>query len=505
MSSKTTYALAALPHRSIKDTKVINLRVTTNRKPRYKSLKINIKAKNWDQKKQRVKGGQRGEPNADVINEKIQQILLNAQAQESIHIGKKENDFVHIAFEIIRSTHSTGTRNNRERAIKKLQQYLKHKGWNNLPFRKLDNIFIEGYYQWLLNHGNLRASTANEYMQIISQVIDKIVQSGKYSFRVHPFINYQRKKTENLLEVLDETDLKKLMSFSPKTDKQKLALHIFFFMMHLSGIRISDALTLTFGNFYIDGKGRFMVRYKAQKSGKIITTKISVEAALEMSYFLSGYGQEDKIFLLRKTKGEVVEINNQLKVNKQEMDSIYPSTLTSIKTYFDEEPDEKKQQYLLDREVKKEKRKEYLRMQIVFGEEERQRLKQKLLDIVADIILAIKKERPLDTLIPFMRGIYKGEDKMNDEVEALCNSFKVKNNQALKRIGKKAGIKKKITNHQARHVFAMTLFLRGVNMHHISLALGHSNIATTDRYRQKLLDDTVHDITDEFSETIREL
>lgn len=504
MSSKTTYALAALPHRSIKDTKVINLRVTTNRKPSYKSLRINIQSKNWDQTSQRVKGGKRGEPNADVINEKIKQILLQAQTKKTIHVGKKENSFVETAYDVIESTHNTGTRKNRERAVKKLQQYLEHKCWHDLPFHKLDNIFIEGYYNWLLNGDSLKTSTANEYMQILSQLVDKLIRSGKHSFRVHPFLNYQRKKTDNLLEVLDEADLRKLMDYTPKSDKQKQALHIFFFMMHLSGIRISDALTLTFKHFFIDGKGRLMVRYKAQKSGKVVTTRVSPEAGLELSHFLKGYGQEEQIFFLHKTMGDYVDMTDKLKDSKREMEGIYPSTLSSIQRYFNEEPDKEKQRYLLDREVRKETRKEYLRCQVVFLEEESQQLKQKLLNIVADMIMLLKNQHPTDTVVPLMRGIYKGEDKMNDDVEAVCNAYKVKNNQALKRIAKKVGVKKKITNHQARHVFAMRLFLKGVNMHHISLALGHSNISTTDKYRQKLVDDTVHDITDEFSETFRD-
>ena len=67
---------------------------------------------------------------------------------------------------------------------------------------------------------------------------------------------------------------------------------------------------------------------------------------------------------------------------------------------------------------------------------------------------------------------------MSDEVEAIANAHKVKNNHAPKTNNQKMGIKNNMSNHQARHVFAMRLFLKGVNMHHISLALGHSDIST---------------------------
>ncbi|MFD1079724.1 tyrosine-type recombinase/integrase, partial [Longispora fulva] len=169
-----------------------------------------------------------------------------------------------------------------------------------------------------------------------------------------------------------------------------------------------------------------------------------------------------------------------------------------------EEPD-KDYMWLLEREAKAERKKEHLRIEIIHCEEKMEEHKRKMMNNIADTIMVIKKEHPGDTILPHMRGLYKGEDRLSPEVEAICNNFKTKNNQALKRIAKKVGIKKKISNHQARHVFAMKLFLKGVNMHYISLALGHSNIATTDKYRQKLIDDRLHDVTDDFSETFKDL
>lgn len=502
--SNTTYALAALPHRSIKDTKVINLRVTTNRKPKYKSLKINIAAKNWDTKNQKVKGGKRGEPNADTINEKIQGILLQAQTQKTTNIGKKENSFMQSAQDIIASTHSTGTKQNRERAFKKLQEYLNHRGLSDLPFNKLDNIFVEGYYAWLIKESGLKTSTANEYMQILNQVIDKIDKNGKHNWDVHPFVNYKRKRTDSLLEVLDDKDLDKLTNYIPNTAKQRQALHIFFFMMHLSGIRISDALTLTFNNFFVDGRGKLMVRYKSQKPGRVVTTRVSIEAALEMTTFLRGYGQEDQIKKLHESMKQYLSIKQAIEKNEKDRDQLKPYSLTELQIFFSEFPDDfDKQKRILDDQVQNEQQMEILRNRIEELTEKSIGVKETFIEIITGILMSIKKHHPNDTVIPLMRGIYNGEEEMSDEVEAICNAHKTKNNHHLKKIAKKVGIKKKMSNHQARHVFAMRLFLQGVNLHHISLALGHANISTTDKYRQKLVDDGVHDVTDDFSESFR--
>ena len=52
----------------------------------------------------------------------------------------------------------------------------------------------------------------------------------------------------------------------------------------------------------------------------------------------------------------------------------------------------------------------------------------------------------------------------------------------LKRLGKRAGIEKRVHPHGLRHSFASSLADAGVNPHHIQQLLGHSNLATTSRY-----------------------
>jgi site-specific recombinase XerD len=57
---------------------------------------------------------------------------------------------------------------------------------------------------------------------------------------------------------------------------------------------------------------------------------------------------------------------------------------------------------------------------------------------------------------------------------------------ALPRIGRKAGIEKRIHAHGLRHSMATELSKEGVNLATISSQLGHSSIAITDRYIRKI-------------------
>lgn len=52
----------------------------------------------------------------------------------------------------------------------------------------------------------------------------------------------------------------------------------------------------------------------------------------------------------------------------------------------------------------------------------------------------------------------------------------------LPRLAKKAGIEKRVHPHGFRHSGAVRLLRSGADVAVISKALGHSNIATTDRY-----------------------
>jgi integrase len=54
--------------------------------------------------------------------------------------------------------------------------------------------------------------------------------------------------------------------------------------------------------------------------------------------------------------------------------------------------------------------------------------------------------------------------------------------EAIKRLGMKAGIEKRVHSHGLRHTLAAELMREGVPILHISRQLGHSNLAITQRY-----------------------
>lgn len=78
-------------------------------------------------------------------------------------------------------------------------------------------------------------------------------------------------------------------------------------------------------------------------------------------------------------------------------------------------------------------------------------------------------------------------DKYDGHLPQYSNQ---KYNSYLKSLGLGLGIKKAITSHMARHTFATTISLRnGVPIEHLSKAMGHTNIKTTQKYAKVLAED----------------
>ena len=74
----------------------------------------------------------------------------------------------------------------------------------------------------------------------------------------------------------------------------------------------------------------------------------------------------------------------------------------------------------------------------------------------------------------------KGEAKDDDKIFVLPASVNL--SVGLDNWAKKAGIKKHVTFHTARHTFATMMLTLGADLYTTSKLLGHANVATTQIY-----------------------
>jgi len=106
-------------------------------------------------------------------------------------------------------------------------------------------------------------------------------------------------------------------------------------------------------------------------------------------------------------------------------------------------------------------------------------------------ILELYKDSEESYIFPFLSDRYDYSNAMflHNQIgskTALINSY-------LKDIAEKAGIKKNVTTHTARHSFADIARKKTDNLYNLSKALGHSSVKVTEAYLASFDEEAVDD------------
>ncbi len=109
-----------------------------------------------------------------------------------------------------------------------------------------------------------------------------------------------------------------------------------------------------------------------------------------------------------------------------------------------------------------------------------QRITVPLLPEMREIILRYEDTAPCGLLFPILSSVDSGWQEYHNCLTRY--------NRALHRLSVSAGLPEDITSYGARHTWASLANASGVSLHHISQALGHNNIKTTEIYLARIPD-----------------
>ncbi|WP_252114186.1 site-specific integrase [Gramella jeungdoensis] len=476
-----------------------------DRKRKLKSLKIKVHKSNWNEEKQFV---YKKEPNAELYNEKIQEALKDAFTEGDEYLKKKEAkepiNLIEFGEKVIDSIHTISTKRSKIHALNKLQEYLALEGRKDIPLEDIDILFVRGYYSWLLNIHKVEPSTANEYVTVFKYIINQAIEAGIVTYNPHPFAGLKKKKVTKKYNVLDDKELVKLMEFEPQFKSQKDFHRLFFCMMHLAGIRISDILLLQFKNVFKDGD-KYYIAYNIKKTGVFVQTRLTLDALQYLFYFVKRYskGYDKKFRDFSKEKSmllsQMADYEMQLEEYK-DIDEVYK--FDALQWEYHQLKNEGKDVEwgdLVNQYVQREKKHNELKYNLMMAKEALVKHNHTMYTYLGEELMKVKKTKPNDTIIPFMNDHYNGETILSEEQTERLHNFKVQSNNTLKSLKRKAKIEGKLSNHMARHIFAQRLFLSGANIHYISMALGHSSLTNTEKYREQLVTSEAMDVTEEFA------
>ena len=278
------------------------VRITKDRKVKYKSLGISVNPIYWDFNRNKPKPNC---PNKDYIlkivldaESEYQRTILGLMAEEkeftaSTLIAPKEN----VKIKSVREFHSElikeleqankiGNSRVYNDSLRLLEMYTNKK--LDIPFSHIDIDFLNGYEKWLLLR-NYKETSLNLIFRTLRSVYNKAIK-GKHAKKAnYPFDEYKVSKFSIKTEkrAISKDNIKQIMdvNLSDQTEYMQFAKDLFVFSYLCSGINFTDMANLTPDNIV---EGRLL--YIRQKTGK----KINLPLCKEVNIIIQKYINQDK-------------------------------------------------------------------------------------------------------------------------------------------------------------------------------------------------------------------
>jgi len=364
-----------------------------NGKTVLKSVGVSGIEKNYfNLKTQRVR---KTHPNHQYINEKIEETILEFKRKGQPSILNDSNKSFLVFFKnYITRILNQGTKNKYSNLYNLLNSFNKE-FYNDVDIKFSDiNVgFIENFKLWLRKTKKNSTNSTNYKLKSFKSILKKGCDECNYNYYIHPFKDIKLKFQDKKVEVLNESELKKIMDCKLKevyrsdekfgqiiTNKKVLnddrykhknslgdIRNYFLFQLFCQGLRVSDLLTLRWNNFYIHKNG-------LRLNKKMIKTKheLDVFVNYKLVNLLINYIPKE-IKSKNKNYDQIIQLINEIETLKSNNNfdymydqlghSIYLTTIDpGVKKHTLPFRKEKKGYLISLREVQREKGLENLRI-----------------------------------------------------------------------------------------------------------------------------------------------
>nr|WP_315241001.1 site-specific integrase [uncultured Flavobacterium sp.] len=474
---------------------ILQVRRTENRKSTYFSLGVSIKVKDL------LKSGSVSSTHSNhkelniKIEEKINE-LRKKDSPDEVIINDVKNDkvsfiqFFKSQLEIYNERNEIGTYKVHLTSFKHLTTFLNKTNRKDLLFSDLTNSFISDFHTYLIKQ-NISKNTQIKYIKKIKNVYNKGVEFDKFIPRKNPFLSLRIKSDTVNKETLGKKDIETLLKLKiEKEDPLYNCKNYFIFQIFAQGIRVSDLMTLRWGNL-ITGEILFY-QFKTKKPHRIPLNFIILLRLTD--YFLTGKKILNKKFDF-KING--IEYNLNYKevekhYEKLQKENIFQFILLSDST----KPEDKQKLTELE---------DYLNQWLKVINE----IKFKLKTLLIVEIVSFAKVNSNKFIFPILDNKIFEDVKFNSEKNTLSkyqyNQMSSKTtyyNKQLKKIQEKCGSDVVFTSHLARHSYT-SLMIETTNkdIYTISKTLGHSSLSMTEHYLNGFLWERVDETNNEMNNT----
>lgn len=294
------------------------LRVTQNRKVKYKSLGISCSADHWDFKKgiprkshpnkatiEAIIDSKKAEYKAKVLD--LKRDKESFSSDELIEFVEKPVrhvtviTFLEELIERFISTGNIGNAKTHKDTKRVLNDYLNNK---DITFNRIDQSFLLKLETKLKKKG-LSEVSISVYFRTIRAIYNKAIQENIVKPDSYPFTKYKISKfdTNTRKRALSKDDIKKIESLDLPNDQiYTLARNCFLFSYYGSGINFIDIANLKWQN--ISDNRLF---YKRSKTGKTINFRLLEPASRIIKSYeaITCFENEDYIFPILDRKRHI--------------------------------------------------------------------------------------------------------------------------------------------------------------------------------------------------------
>ncbi|WP_420402204.1 phage integrase SAM-like domain-containing protein [Flagellimonas sp.] len=335
MASSTKIVLRKKPNKNGEFP--LALRISKERKTSYIYLGHYVQAKDWDNKKIRIK---KSHPNHAQLNSFLQtkladigRIILGlqtdnkdvttAQLKDEIESTINKKDFFQVAQEYLNDLESNSKLNQLSSDRPRVNHLKKYTKSVHLPFKEINVKFLKGFIAYLRTERKVSQRSVINNLIVIRTIFNRAIKSGLVDRKLYPFghgkIVIRFPETEKI--GLNTDEISKIEHLEHLTNDEKDAKNIWLFSFYLAGIRAADVLQLKWGDIHND-----RLYYHMNKNSKILSLVIPHKALHILEYYKqTKQGQNDFIFphlkwingdndkiLWNKTKLAIRKINTHL-------------------------------------------------------------------------------------------------------------------------------------------------------------------------------------------------
>jgi integrase len=434
----------------------IKIRIHSNEKTKYITTKFSIDKKEWDTKRRRVKE-LKSIPNHEQINDEINRLEKLYRGENIPVDNDSQYDFKLFIqhFNKIIELLVAQEKYNTYRKLKVVKNHLIKFQEQNQENITINRIFLDEFRIYLFKVVKLKQNGVHTYFKVFRNTLNKVINSSpsNFSIELNPFINYKIKLEKKNKPKLSHKEFNKLTSLELETNSSLWhTKNLFLFSFYSAGMRVSDILMLKWSNFK-DGR----LKYTMRKTGKELSLPMNKkQVAILLNYLPFETFEASSKEITDKT---VNNINSSLKQEK---------TIITYhnKTWRNFEIINKPIDY-----------------KPIFDTNQLTEIPSSRLEVIQ--LMGLKRGN--DLIFPYLDA-----SKTKNKTENLkqISSKTALINKQLKNISVKCDIGVNLTFHIARHTLSDMMRTSKVGLYDISQILGHSDIATTQKYLRSIDENT---------------